>query len=130
MAKLAKPSPGPWEVDTIDNDGTYGDGPDCHSGFKSYAVYDANGKVLFDSLNAEVAEIDIEYDDMGAYVWDRVSEANLTLAGASHGMLTALETVLARAVRGEKLTTGDQAIVASAISKATGRDVADVVKGV
>lgn len=46
-----------------------------------------------------------------------------------HDMLTALETVLARAVRGEKLTTGDQAIVASAIEKATGRDVADVVKG-
>lgn len=125
MGKLAKPSPGPWDVDTIDNDGTYGDGPDCHSGFKSYAVYDANGKVLFDSLSAEVAEIDIEYDDMGAYVWDRVSEANLTLAGASHDMLTALETVLA----GGHLNSGEQAIVANAIAKATGRDVADVVKG-
>lgn len=125
MAKLAKPSPGPWNVDTIDNDGTYGDGPDCHSGFKSYAVYDANGKVLFDSLNAEVAEIDIEYDDMGAYVWDRVSEANLTLASASHDMLTALETVLA----GGHLNTGEQVIVANAIAKATGRNVVDVVKG-
>ena len=125
MTKLAKPSPGPWDVDTIDNDGTYCDGPDCHAGFKSYAVYDANGKVLFDSLNAEVAEIDIEYDDMGVYVWDRVSEANLTLAGASHDMLTALETVLA----GGHLNTGEQAIVAGAIAKATGRDVADVVKG-
>lgn len=125
MTKLAKPSPGPWDVDTIDNDGMYGDGPDCHSGFKSYAVYDANGKVLFDSLNAEVAEIDIEYDDMGAYVWDRVSEANLTLAGASLDMLTALETVLS----GGHLNTGEQAIVANAIAKATGRDLAYVVKG-
>lgn len=125
MGKLAKPSPGPWDVDTIDNDGTYGDGPDCHSGFKSYAVYDAHGKVLFDSLNAEAAEIEVEYDDMGAYAWDRVSEANLTLAAASRDMLTALETVLA----GGHLTTGEQAIVANAIAKATGRDVADVVKG-
>lgn len=125
MGKLAKPSPGPWDVDMIDNYGTYGDGPDCHSGFKSYAVYDANGKVLFDSLNAEVAEIEVEYDDMGAYVWDRVSEANLMLAGASHDMLTALETVLA----GGHLNTGEQAIVANAIAMATGRNVVDVVKG-
>lgn len=124
MTKLAKPSPGPWDVDTIDNDGTYGDGPDCHSGFKSYAVYDATGKVLFDSLNAEVAEIEVEYDDMGAYVWDRVSEANLTLASAAHDMLTALETVLA----GGHLNTGEQAIVANAISKATGKSIDEVLR--
>ena len=42
-----------------------------------------------------------------------------------HDMLTALETVLA----GGHLTTGEQAIVANAIARATGRDVADVVKG-
>lgn len=40
-------------------------------------------------------------------------------------MLTALETVLA----GGHLNTGEQAIVANAIAKATGRNVADVVKG-
>ena len=50
---------------------------------------------------------------------------NLTLASAAPDMLTALETILA----GGHLTTGEQAIVADAIAKATGRDVADVVKG-
>lgn len=70
-------------------------------------------------------EIEVEYDDMGAYVWDRVSEANLTLASAAHDMLTALETVLA----GGHLNTGEQAIVANAIAKATGRNVVSVVEG-
>lgn len=40
-------------------------------------------------------------------------------------MLTALETVLA----GGRLTSAEQAMCAAAIAKATGRDVADVVKG-
>jgi hypothetical protein len=44
---------------------------------------------------------------------------------ASDHMLTALETILSTA----RLSTGEQAIVANAIAKATGRDVADVVRG-
>lgn len=44
---------------------------------------------------------------------------------ASRDMLTALETVLA----GGHLNTGEQAIVANAIARATGRNVVDVVKG-
>ena len=47
------------------------------------------------------------------------------LCAAAPDMLTALETVLA----GGHLNTGEQAIVANAIAKATGRNVADVVKG-
>ena len=52
---------------------------------------------------------------------DAIDEAN----GIAVDMLTALETVLA----GGHLNTGEQAIVANAIARATGRDVADVVKG-
>jgi len=53
------------------------------------------------------------------------SRGNARLIAAAPDMLTALETILA----GGHLTTGEQAIVADAIAKATGRDVADVVKG-
>jgi hypothetical protein len=44
---------------------------------------------------------------------------------ATGDMLTALETILA----GGRLTSAEQAMCAAAIAKATGRDVADVVKG-
>ena len=52
---------------------------------------------------------------------DAIDEAN----SIAVDMLTALETVLA----GGHLNTGEQAIVANAIAKATGRNVVDVVKG-
>lgn len=61
-------------------------------------------------------------------VLDGDAQANAHLIASAPDMLTALETVLARAVRGEKLTTGDQAIVASAIAEATGRAIDEVVK--
>lgn len=104
----------------------YGDGPDAHSGFKSYAVYDANGQALFDSINSDAIEVDVEYDEFGAYAWDRVGEANLTLASASPDMLLALQEVL----KTPGLQSGVQAMCAAAVAKATGRDVADVVKGI
>jgi hypothetical protein len=44
---------------------------------------------------------------------------------ATGDMLTALETILA----GGRLTSAEQAMCAAAIAKATGRDVADVVRG-
>ena len=46
------------------------------------------------------------------------------LFAASADMLTALETVLA----GGHLTTGEQAIVANAISKATGKSIDEVLR--
>lgn len=53
------------------------------------------------------------------------SQANATLIAAAPDMLTALETVLA----GGHLTTGEQAIVANAIAKATGQGIDEVLRG-
>lgn len=97
-------TPGPWEVDTVDNEGTYGDGPDCHSGFKSYEVRDEKGRVLFDSINSDAAEIHEEWadDELGSshHAWDEVARRNLTLAGAAPDMALVLELLAAEADAG------------------------------
>jgi hypothetical protein len=82
-------------VDTIDNEGEYGDGgPDSRSGFKSYAVYDSKGRALFDSLNSDAIEVSEEYSDDesggGHYAWDAVAEANMRLAAAAPDLLAAV----------------------------------------
>lgn len=94
-----KHSPGPWTVDTIDNEGEYSLGGDeSASGFKSHAVLDVNGRVLFDSLNSEVAEIHEEIDEDARYAWDGQSECNLRLAAAAPELLDiASETRIAAA---------------------------------
>lgn len=58
-------------------------------------------------------------------VLDGDVDDNANLLASSLDMLTALETVLS----GGHLNTGEQAIVANAIARATGRNVVDVVKG-
>lgn len=89
-----KHTPGPWEIDAIDNCGEYGDGgPDTSTGFKSYAVYDAKGRVLFDTLNSDAAEVHDEIDENGHYAWDEVGKRNLTLAQAAPDMAMALELI-------------------------------------
>lgn len=96
-----KHTPGPWEIDTIDNEGEYGDGgPDTSTGFKSYAVYDAKGRVLFDTLNSDAAEIHDEGYDLDHHAWDEVGKRNLTLAHASPDMALILELLAAEADAG------------------------------
>lgn len=53
-----------------------------------------------------------------------ISEADACLIAAAPDMLTALETVLA----GGHLNTGEQAIVANAIAKATGKSIDEVLR--
>lgn len=90
-----KHSPGPWQVDTIDNSGEYSLGGDESAcGFKSHAVYDANGRVLFDSLNSDVAEIHEESDEDGRYAWDGQSECNLRLAASAPELFQALREIV------------------------------------
>jgi hypothetical protein len=49
-------SPRPWSIDTRENQ--CGDGP-----VLTWCVVDADGKVIFDALNADDAEVYIEGDD-------------------------------------------------------------------
>jgi hypothetical protein len=82
LERLARAAtPGPWEVDTVRNDGEYGDGgPDSHVGFDSFAIFDQGGRALFDSLNRDGAltQVDEEADYEDGYhrAWDRLAEAD------------------------------------------------------
>lgn len=78
-ALLAKATPGPWEFDSIHNDGEYGDGPDSHEGFNSHVIFDANGQTIFDSLNSDACEVEVESDEDGFCAWDEVSRRNAEL---------------------------------------------------
>lgn len=74
-----KHSKEPWSVDEVDNDGDYGDGPNPRNGFKSFAICDGDGNILFDSLNrdSDVSEIheDDHADEYGhLYAWDDLAK--------------------------------------------------------
>lgn len=65
------PSTGPWTVES--RKGDRGD-PDY------YVVLDANGRVIMDTLNSEVALIDDEYGPNGShYQWDEQGRVNCEL---------------------------------------------------
>lgn len=93
-----KHSPAPWSVETVRNEGEYGSGPDTNTGFDSYAVLDANGRTLFDSLNSDVAEVHAVEHCLGVDAWDDVARENLTMAAAAPDLLAALEGLLAVSV--------------------------------
>lgn len=100
MSSGTKFTPGPWEVDTIKSDGEYGDGgPDSRSGYDAYAVFDAQGRSLFDSLNrdgrvSEIHEDGPDEDGRGA-AWDELARRDLTLAAAAPELYEALEILAA-----------------------------------
>lgn len=74
--KLPEPlaARGPFAVVEIGSDGVYGDGgPNGCTGFMAFGIADAQGRVLFDSLNrdAGATEIHDEIDDeSGRNAWD------------------------------------------------------------
>ena len=75
----AKHTPGPWYVDTVRNEGEYGNnGPDTRSGFNSFAIFDTEGRVLFDSLNRDgsACEVTEDYDEDGGSAWDAQAKAD------------------------------------------------------
>jgi hypothetical protein len=122
-------SPGPWEVDTVRSDGEYGDGgPDSHVGFDAYAIFDSEGRVLFDSLNRDgsASEITEEGDSYEGYfrAWDAKARADaeriVQCVNAHNHMLEALEVVsVAPQVRGVYvLDEQDMRCVLAAIAKA------------
>lgn len=73
---FAEATPTPWEVDSEKDT----DGPDRHTYYK---MFGPDGKVLFDSLNTDVAYLHEEYDvdETGSWsnVWDEQSRANFAL---------------------------------------------------
>lgn len=77
-----KHNPAPWEYENVNH---------CEDRTAYGVVKDANGKILFDTINADVAEIHIEHDENGASRWCAVARANLTLASAAPDLLTCLQ---------------------------------------
>ncbi|MNV67092.1 hypothetical protein D3C71_1598760 [compost metagenome] len=120
---MTKHSPAPWSVETVRNEGEYGSGPETSTGFDSYAVLDANGRTLFDSINSDVAEVHAVEHCLGVDAWDDVARENLTLAAAAPELLDALEGLLsAYQDPGNEGHTHDEKVQVSraAIAKAKG----------
>lgn len=125
LAELtAKASPGPLGVDTIDNDGQYGDGgPDPRTGFKSFAIFDANGRAMFDSLNRHhaISEVHEDHGDESSYAWDepaRLDAAYLAHA-ANHlpALVEALETIVDLVARAQGSNDGMEGLEAFSLER-------------
>lgn len=102
-AAAEKATPGEWWADEVKNEGCYGSGDDCVEGFTSYAIYGADGKTLFDSLNSDVACISEEYDGEGHVAWDETAQRNAEfIALANPANILALVEALEKAQAGEK----------------------------
>ena len=102
-ALAAGPTPGPWHVDTMLNEGEYGNnGPDTRSGFDSYVLIDDDGLALADSLNrAGMASEVVECDEAA---WDERAKRDFDFIAACSPdritrILAALEAAQADAVR-------------------------------
>jgi hypothetical protein len=72
-------TPTPWSVEAVRNEGDYGDGgPDCRSGFDSFSVVDASGRVVADTLNSDhrICLVQDECDEDGMRAWDEQGQKN------------------------------------------------------
>lgn len=78
----AKHNPEPWEYENVQR-------PEDRDAYG--VVKDANGKILFDTINSDVAEIHTEHDEGSVYRWDEQARVNLTLAAAAPALLAACE---------------------------------------
>ncbi|MFB0793447.1 ead/Ea22-like family protein [Klebsiella pneumoniae] len=97
-AAAEKATPGEWWADEVKNEGCYGSGDDCVEGFTSYAIYGADGKTLFDSLNSDAACISEEYDGEGHVAWDETAQRNAEfIALANPAYVLALVEALEKA---------------------------------
>lgn len=59
-------SPGPWTVDCRKTESPI----DGHKEIFYFVILDANGRVIMDTLNSEVACIEDEFDEYGSRAWD------------------------------------------------------------
>jgi hypothetical protein len=111
LALARKPTPGRWDVDTIDNEGEYGGGgPDTHSGYKSHSVFNEAGHALFDTLNRDAALVEVveEYDEDSFAAWDDLGSRDCEFIAACNPV--AIASLLAELDR----LRADRALRASA----------------
>lgn len=89
----AKATPRPWEVDSERD----ADGPDRHTYYK---MFGPDGKVLFDTLNSDVAYLhtDIDYDADGPWehVWDEQGRVNFELVAHAVNNIEDYEATIAQ----------------------------------
>ena len=86
-------TPGPWEFDTVCNEGAYGMGEDIYEGFSSYQIIapSSNGHVVIcDTLNSDCVCVEEEFDEDGAAAWDEVARKNMAFIAAARTALPAL----------------------------------------
>lgn len=81
LRKLAEAAtPGPWDTDSIDNE-------DGRDGFKSYAVGCGptdKWKVVCDTLNSDLIEVESDYDVDSSSHWDEVGRRNAEYIAAAN----------------------------------------------
>lgn len=97
MSTETKWTKGEWSVEEIKSEGDYGDGgPDCRTGFTTYAVVDSTSRPLFDALNRDgrvscVHEEGYDDEDGGrVFAWDEMARADMTLAASAPGLYSEL----------------------------------------
>ena len=64
---------------------------DCCEQSAHGVVKDDRGKILFDTLNSDVAEIHTEHDEDSVHRWDETGRKNLTLAAAAPDLFACVE---------------------------------------
>ena len=92
-ARADKATSGPWESDATQNEGDYGSGPDCVSGFSSYEVIAEKGRIC-DTINSDVAMVCEEYDEDGCTAFDEVGQANMDFIAHARTDIPALIAAL------------------------------------
>ena len=104
-------TPGPWEVEPIETESGSGS-------YDAFSVVDAEGRVLFDTLNSDhrIVTLEREYDEEYVRDHDEQGRMNLTLAAAAPELLEAL----IEANEGTKLYADNPGQWAALIAKATG----------
>lgn len=103
--RASKATAGPWESDATQNEGDYGSGPDCVSGFSSYEVIAEKGRIC-DTINSDVAMVCEEYDEDGCTAFDEVGQANMDFIAHARtdipALIAALEASEAARVKAEQ----------------------------
>jgi hypothetical protein len=107
-AKALKATAGPWDVDIVHNEGTYGTGEDDYTGFNSYVVGCGpvnDWKSIVDTSNSNVAMIEVDGDSDGTTAWDEIGRRNAEFIAAANpeNILSLIATIEAAQAENAKL---------------------------